>query len=502
MFRRALVSVSDKQGLVDFLKPLVKEGLEVFSTGGTAKHLREAGVQVTDVSELTGFPEVMDGRVKTLHPNVHMSLLADQTNQNHLDTLKKYQLQPFDLVICNLYPFEATLEKTPDLKQWIENIDIGGPTQIRAAAKNFQSITIIVDPKDYPALLSQQVTMETRQKLAAKAFRHVSAYDSMIGQALAAEGDFDDDTLAGRKIQNLRYGENSQQSAQWFRLKGPQNGLHQAQICQGKELSYNNLLDLDAAVRCLQQLSPNQKNGVIVKHTNPCAVATSNSSMELVEKVLRCDPVSMFGGICAFNFHIDAAIAKKLSEVFLECLIAEDYSPEALTLFQAKKNLRILKWNEISKAHHNYEYRSILGGYLKQNTDLLNQDWVRKYPDLTAEIKTDALLAEVCAASLKSNAIAIVRGGHSLGFGMGQTNRVDAVQQALERAQKFHGNLRGAILASDAFFPFADSIDLIAASGIQIVVQPGGSLRDPEVLAAAEKFQIKMLLTGERHFKH
>lgn len=502
MFQQALVSVSDKVGLADFLKPLVLQGLKVFSTGGTAEHLRSHGIEVVNVSDMTGFPEVMDGRVKTLHPHIYMSLLADQKNQSHLETLKNYQLKPFDLVICNLYPFEETIHRTSDLKNWIENIDIGGPAQIRAAAKNFQTVTVLVDPKDYPLVQSGNSEPDLRKKLAAKAFRHVSAYDSLIGNSLSALEDCRDDSLGGAHVQTLRYGENSQQSAQWYRQRGEKNGLHQSQILQGKELSYNNLLDLDSAVRCLQALGHNQLVGVIVKHTNPCAVAVATNAQDLIAKLLKCDPVSMFGGICAFNHTIDQNLAVKLCDVFFECLIAPEYTAEAIEVFKTKKNLRVLRWLQMSQINSQFEYRSILGGYLKQSSDHFYRSWLQNDYFQSEGEQADALMAEVCAGFLKSNAIAIVRNGQSLGFGMGQTNRVDAVDQAIQRARKFHGTLAGAVLASDAFFPFSDSIDLIAESGINLIIQPGGSLRDSEVMAAAQRHQIRMVMTGERHFKH
>ena len=501
MWKRALISVSDKTGLLDFVKPLVAQGMEIVSTGGTAEHLRKAGLKVTDVSEVTDFPEILDGRVKTLHPKVHMGLLARPDEPTHVVALKEFSVKFFDLVIVNLYPFEEAFKKGYQGRDLIEKIDVGGPTMLRSAAKNFEFITVVVDPNDY-ALISENKlpSLEQRKSLAGKVFAHTSAYDSLIAAALTPELK-NPKTWSARVVQKLRYGENPQQQATWFSRLETSQGLQTAQILQGKELSYNNLLDLDAALSLCCRFS--EPAAVAVKHNNPCGVAQSSNAFTAVQKCLQSDPISVFGGIVAINRPVTQEIAQELSKVFLECVIAPDYEPAALKVFENKKNLRILRLTDFS-VQPKEELRSIHGGFLTQNADegaseISQWKFVGQKPDSAMMI--DFQFGERVCAALKSNAIAIVGEGQSLGMGMGQVNRVDAVKQALERYQKFHAEKK-ALLISDAFFPFSDSIEEIAKAGIHWVLQPGGSVKDEEVFRKAQELGVHLVITGQRHFRH
>lgn len=505
-FKNALISVSDKTGLVEFLKPLVANGLRLLSTGGTAKHLRDAGFKVVDVSEQTGSPEVMDGRVKTLHPRVHMALLSRAGNDEDTQLLKNEKLDPIDLLIVNLYPFEQQLGKGLAPDEIIEFIDIGGPSLLRAAAKNFSRLSVLCDPADYQEAQKRGPGDEAwRKHLASKVFAHTSAYDAMIAEHLGMGLQGPDWGLGGGFVQELRYGENPQQRATWFRKRGSLNGLHKAKVLQGKELSYNNLLDLDAAITAVSDFKG--PCAVAVKHNNPCGVATGKNPAEVLNSALAADPVSVFGGIIAVNFTVDAGMAEALAKIFLECIVAPSFSADALSYLATKKNLRLLEWADLGKTQESLKVRSILGGFLVQSTDRIdagtwNPGWSVVGANPPEAVRNDLLLAWNVAARLKSNAIAIAGGGKTLGLGMGQVNRVDAVEQAIHRWQTFHKDEKNAVLASDAFFPFADSIEKIAAAGIKYVIQPGGSVRDDEVVAAAEKHGITLVLTGQRHFSH
>jgi len=519
MFKNALVSVSDKTGLIEFLKPLVKEGLRVVSTGGTYQYLKDNGIPAVDVQAQTGFPEVMDGRVKTLHPKVHMPLLARDWIKEDMEILKKEELAPFDLVIVNLYPFEASLEKNLSKADMIEKIDIGGPSLLRAASKNFGRICVLCDPKDYPSVLEKRnsLTVSDRQKFAAKVFSHVARYDSLIshwlnsGSAVSPPDEFwgEEFSLGGARHLRLRYGENPDQQAAWYRISGIQEkGLQGAHTLQGKALSYNNLLDLDAATALVACFS--QPTAVGVKHNNPCGVASDLTVKKAIEKMAKSDPVSIFGGIVALNGVCDADSAELLNAVFLECVIAPDFSSEALKIFSAKKNLRVLKWPQLMNAARSIEMKSIAGGFLLQTPDKFassTEDWKVvsgdfSISDLPPEIMNDLCFAEKICASLKSNAIAIVKAEQSIGLGMGQVNRVEAVQHAIDRMKTHHGYATKTVLASDAFFPFPDSIVKAAEAGISWILQPGGSMKDAEVIAEAQKQKINMVFTGKRHFKH
>lgn len=511
MFKNALVSVSDKTGLAEFLKPLVDKGLRVLSTGGTAQYLRSQGIPVTDVSEQTGFPEVMNGRVKTLHPKVHMALLARDLDEDR-QVLKSHGIDRFDLVIVNLYPFEKTLVakmKGEALTEddLIEKIDVGGPSMVRAAAKNFKQIAVVTDPRDYTWIAGKdKLSEEDRRILAGKAFAHVARYDSLISHFLGAFWG-DELSFGGRKIQDLRYGENPQQKASWYAFSGDDKGLHAAEILQGKELSYNNILDIDAASILLQCLG--EKAAVVVKHNNPCGVAVARKpqedATEALQKAMAADPVSAFGGIVAYGSIVDKKEATLLTTLFLECVVAPGFSPEAREILKTKKNLRLLQWPGILGNQRAFELRSVSGGFLVQTSDRLfsaPETWkfLGEQPD--EDTLADLIFAEKVCASLKSNAIAIVRNGQTMGLGMGQVNRVEAVEHAISRMQQHHPNHSHAVLASDAFFPFPDSVERIAAAGIRWVLQPGGSVKDQDVFEAARRLGVNMVTTGQRHFRH
>lgn len=516
MFKNALVSVSDKNGLAEFLKPYVDQGLRIVSTGGTASYLKDNGFSVVDISEQTKFPEVMGGRVKTLHPFVHMPILARADHPEDFELLAKNSLTAFDLVICNLYPFESTLlqqrrdEKLPGMRnateksfaEMIEKIDIGGPSLLRASAKNFSRVAVICDPNDYAWISAKkELSREDRMQLAAKVFAHTSTYDSLITQTLAP-GPQQQFSLSGRQVQELRYGENPHQKASWYQDLGNDTGLHSAQILQGKALSYNNLLDLDAAASLAREFQ--EPCAVAVKHNNPCGVGLASSLHEAVKRCVEADPVSVFGGIIALNQELDLASVQVFENIFLECVVAPSATPEARQHLAKKKNLRVLIWPQMQLAKENLQVKKISGGFLTQNEDAFNSpaEW-----QFIGERPSDAILKQmifgerVCAA-LKSNAIAIVGEGRTLGLGMGQVNRVDAVEQAISRMKKFGGGISEPILVSDAFFPFPDSVEKAAEAGIRWMLQPGGSVKDPEVFARAKELGIQMVVTGRRHFRH
>lgn len=502
MFKNALVSVSDKSGLLELLKPFQKS-LRILSTGGTSQYLRDNGFNVIDVSEQTGFPEVMDGRVKTLHPHVHMALLAKMDKPDHVEVLNKFKLQNFDLVVCNLYPFEQAALQNASFDQLIEKIDIGGPSMLRAAAKNFKTITVLCDPKDYGAVIEKGgTTEEMRRQLAAKVFAHVSVYDSLVAQKLQ-QGDLNLRPLGGYEVQSLRYGENPDQKASWYRWPADTQGLHSSKVLQGKELSYNNILDLDASANLVREFS--QAACVAVKHNNPCGVGIGKTLAEACEKALKADPISVFGGIIALNREVDLASAELMGALFLECIVAPSFSQEAQEYFSKKKNLRLLEWPAIGTYRKTFEVKSVSGGFVSQDPDVMGSDpsqWTFSGKKPSDQIMQDLIFGEKVCASLKSNAIALVQGGQSVGLGMGQVNRVDAVEQAIARMQQHHGAKEDVVLVSDAFFPFEDSIRLAAKANIRWILQPGGSVKDTEVKAAAEKLGIEMILTGKRHFRH
>ena len=507
-FKKALVSVSDKKNLEDFVVPLAQKGMKVVSTGGTARYLKERGLEVVEVSRETQFPEVMDGRVKTLHPHIHMSLLARGDHPQDMSLLKGYGLEPFDLVVGNLYPFEESAREGLLDKDLVEYIDIGGPSFLRAAAKNFFRITVVVDPSDYHWVLeSPELSLDQRKYLASKVFSHTASYDSMISRSLGWSLEFPEVGVGGKKVAPLRYGENPHQKASWYRQKGLSSGLQNVEVIQGKKLSYNNILDVDAAVMTLREFRGGP-TCVSVKHNNPCGVGAGSSLYEAIDKSLKADPVSVFGGVIALNEELDSSGAELLTQLFLECIVAPSYTEKALEIFAQKKNLRVLSWPRLMESEGGYHFQSVLGGFLMQET-LATPNWNEEWEvigensvDLSEGLKDELIFALKVVSRLKSNAIAITGQGQTLGLGMGQVNRVDAVDQAIKRAKEFHPEKELKILASDAFFPFPDSIEKAANGGVQWVIQPGGSIKDDEVKAAVIKRGLNMVLTRQRLFLH
>jgi phosphoribosylaminoimidazolecarboxamide formyltransferase/IMP cyclohydrolase len=512
VFKNALVSVSNKTGLVDFLKPLVERGLRVVSTGGTLKYLLENGIPAVEVSDQTQFPEVMDGRVKTLHPRIHMPLLARSNNKEDLVLLEREGLQPFDLVIVNLYPFEEARKRGLRGDELLEFIDVGGPSMLRAAAKNFHRITVICDPADYRWIAHKTAVDESdRRFLAARVFSHTSRYDDLIAKTLlnplnadsSPEADLVTDTLVGMRVGELRYGENPQQRGVWYRDPNSLHGLHEAEILNGKSISYNNLMDLDAALGAVREFTV--AAAVALKHNNPCGVGTGSSVFEATSRALKADPVSVFGGIVAINRVVDLPTAQELTKIFLECVIAPGFSEQALSRLREKKDLRILQWPQMNEMEPERQFRSIAGGFLVQSPDRTSEwssDWRVLGREPSESEKQDLILAWKVCAWLKSNAIALASGGQTVGLGMGQVNRVDAVEHAIGRMRKHHPKASHVVLASDAFFPFADSIELAAQAGIGWIIQPGGSIRDESVFAKAGELGVNMVVTGVRHFRH
>ncbi len=521
--RRALLSVSDKTGLATFASALAEMGVELVSTGGTAAALRAEKLVVKDVSELTGFPEMLDGRVKTLHPKVHGGLLAVRGDAKHEAQTAEHGIGAIDLLVVNLYPFEATVAKGAPYDECVENIDIGGPALIRAAAKNHAGVTVVVEPADYQRVLDEMkannaaTTLELRKHLAAKAFARTGAYDAAISNWFAAAlGETAPEWRAfgGRRVQALRYGENPHQSAAFYVSGEPRFGVATAVQHQGKELSYNNLNDTDAAFELVAELGADVPAVAIIKHANPCGAALGASLKEAYLKALACDPVSAFGGIVALNSPIDKDAAEEIAKIFTEVVIAPGATADAKAVFAAKKNLRLLTTGGLPDPRApGVMVRSLAGGLLVQSRD----DGVVGASDLkvvtkrvpTKEELSDLLLAFKVAKHVKSNAIVYVKDGATVGIGAGQMSRVDSARIAAlkaEDAARAAGSeeplTRGSVVASDAFFPFADGLLAAAAAGATAVIQPGGSMRDEEVIAAADEKGLAMVFTGLRHFRH
>jgi phosphoribosylaminoimidazolecarboxamide formyltransferase/IMP cyclohydrolase len=507
----ALLSVSDKSGIVELARGLSALGVELLSTGGTAQLLQKEGVRVTEVSAYTGFPEMLDGRVKTLHPKVHGGLLARRDDPAHVAAIRKAGIEPIDMVVVNLYPFQATVaDPACRLEDAVENIDIGGPAMLRSAAKNYSAVAVVVDPADYDRVLEEArsggVSAATRFALAKKAFAHTAAYDGAIANYLTSrDGAYPDVlTLQFHKLQDLRYGENPHQSAAFYREAKPVAGaLARYRQVQGKELSYNNIADADAAWECVKGFS--EPACVIVKHANPCGVAVGASLREAYEKAFKTDPVSAFGGILAFNRALDADAAEALSKQFAEVVIAPRVEPDAAKALAGKANLRVL---EIPLAHETqaHDYKRVGGGLLIQSSDSksVGKEDLRV---VTKRQPTDAqwsdlLFAWRVAKFVKSNAIVFCRDGMTLGVGAGQMSRVDSARIAATKAAAAKLDLAGSVVASDAFFPFRDGLDVLAEAGATAVVQPGGSVRDEEVIGAANERGVAMVFTGVRHFRH
>jgi len=505
--KRALISVSNKAGVVDFARGLSELGYEIISTGGTYSTLAEAGLAVSRVSDITGFPEILDGRVKTLHPRIHGGILALR-NPEHLGELEKNQIDTIDIVAVNLYPFRETISKPGvSREEAIENIDIGGPSMVRSAAKNFTHVVVVVKPEFYPLVLEQlkekgDLDQELRLRLALEAFTHTAAYDAMISAYLAdwAQVELGDNlVLAGEKVYELRYGENPHQRAAFYRDMTPGLGLADAQQLNGKELSYNNIIDTQAAWSLVKEYQ--EPACVIIKHTNPCGTAVAGKLEEAYDKALAADPVSAYGGIVAFNKKVDKASAEKVAKLFVEVIIAPGYDKGALEILQAKKNLRLLEL-PVREAPE-WQVKSVEGGFVVQETDQEASDWEElqvltdKAP--TPEQIEDLLFAWKVVKHVKSNAIVVAKDGCTVGVGAGQMNRVGSAAIALEQGGE---KCRGAVMASDAYFPFKDTVELAAKYGISAIVQPGGSIRDQESIDECNRQGIAMVFTGVRHFKH
>lgn len=513
MIKRALISVSDKTGIVDFAKKLNSLGVEIISTGGTAKALSNAGIKVISISDITGFPECLDGRVKTLHPKIHGGLLAIRDNSEHMKTLKELNIDTIDMVVVNLYPFKNTIEKEGcTLSEAIENIDIGGPSMLRAAAKNCKYVTVITDPADYERVLVEvekngDLSEKTKFELAAKVFSHTAHYDTLIASYLWEKAELPKYsellTLTFEKVQDLRYGENPHQGAAYYKEPLKSKGmLHNAEQLNGKELSYNNINDANGALELLKEFK--ETACVAVKHANPCGVGLGENVYEAYMKAYKGDPVSIFGGIVAINKEVDAKTAEEMAKIFLEIVIAPNYTDEALEILKQKKNLRVLKLEDISyRPEKSAELKKVSGGLLVQDSDfedfkMEDIKYVTKKRPEDEEMK-DLLFAWKVVKHVKSNAIVVAKDGATLGVGPGQTNRIWSAEMSIDRAGE---QTVGAVMASDAFFPFPDVVAAAAKADIRAIIQPGGSLKDQESIDLCNKEGIAMIFTGMRHFKH
>jgi phosphoribosylaminoimidazolecarboxamide formyltransferase/IMP cyclohydrolase len=521
---RALLSVSDKTGLVHFARALANAGVELISTGGTRRALSDAGIEALDVSELTGIPEMLDGRVKTLHPNVHGGLLAIRDNKDHGAAIAAHGIRPIDLLVVNLYPFETTVADGAGFETGIENIDIGGPAMIRAAAKNHADVAVIVDASDYARVLAEleqhrgATTLALRKKLAAKAYARTAVYDAAIANWFAeklSDSAPDYRAVGGSLAEPLRYGENPHQSAAFYRTPGRRAGVASARQLQGKQLSYNNINDTDAAYECVAEFDPGRTAAcVIVKHANPCGVAEGASLLDAYRRALACDPISAFGGIVALNQKLDADAARAITEIFTEVIIAPEASDEAIAIIGAKRNLRLLVAGGLPDPRASgIMVKSVAGGLLVQSRDNavvddLALETVTRRAPTNAEL-TDLAFAFRVAKHVKSNTIVYARDRATIGIGAGQMSRVDAARIAARKAEDAARQAglkepltKGSVVASDAFFPFADGLLVAIEAGATAVIQPGGSVRDDKVIKAADDHGIAMVFTGTRHFRH
>ena len=524
MKKIALISVYKKDGIVDLAKKLVSEfNYEILSTGGTAELLKKNNIPVTEVSEHTKYPEMLEGRVKTLHPAIHGGILAKRDKKDHMETIEKHKIKPIDLIVINLYPFEEVSSKPEvSLDEAIENIDIGGPSMLRSAAKNYNAVTVVCDFADYSDLLEEleknngQTTLNFREKLAVKAFTKTSEYDKKISSFFeqrlhekipASNGKhvrFPKNISLNLRLKNvLRYGENPHQQAALYLSSETGKGLANAEVLQGKELSFNNYLDLESAWNTASEFDIKTPVCVIVKHNNPCGVSIAPDLFHSYIEAFGCDSVSAFGGIVAFNNKLDKDVAEEMTKIFFEAVIAPDYSNEALEAFKKKPNLRVLKANIEEKSREQYDIKSIGQGFLLQdfNEKLFDANDLKTVTKRkpTNEEMLDLIFAWKVCKHVKSNAIVIAKDGKTLGIGAGQSNRVGSVEIALKQASY---NSKGAVLASDAFFPFKDSIEMCASGSISAIIQPGGSIRDKEVIETCDKHNIAMVFTGSRHFRH
>ncbi len=509
--KRALVSVSDKTDIEDLCRKLVNQGVELISTGGTHATLSKAGILVEEISSVTGFPEMMDGRVKTLHPKVHGGILGRRSIDDQI--MKEHEIRAIDLVVVNLYPFAQTISREDCTEELaIENIDIGGPAMIRSAAKNFDDVMVVVDPADYPRVIHEldegEPSLEMRKQLAIKAFRHTAQYDATVAGYLGREDQFPDSlTLAYEKLEELRYGENPHQNAAFYRQANdvPSGVIANYRQLQGKELSYNNIADTDAALECVKVFD--EPACVIVKHANPCGVSTAATVSDAYRRAFSTDPTSAFGGIVAFNRNADAeTVAQVLENQFVEVLIAPTIDPAAIEIAQQKKNVRLLECGDLEGKNEVMAYKKVGGGMLVQSADLicLDSDALKVVSNVSPsdEQMMDLLFAWKVAWYVKSNAIVYAKDRQTIGVGAGQMSRVVSAKIAGLKAREEGLVVEGSVMASDAFFPFRDGIDAAANEGIRAVIQPGGSMRDEEVIAAADEHGIAMVFTGIRHFRH
>lgn len=502
--KRALISVSDKSGLTDFARFLEEQNYELISTGGTFKHLKDAGLNPIQIDEVTDFPEMLDGRVKTLHPKVHGGLLAVRSNEEHMKTVQEYEIRLIDMVIVNLYPFFENVNKEISLDEKVEFIDIGGPSMLRSAAKNFNSVVVLTDVNDYEIIKNEMSengdsTIETRKKLAGKVFNLTSAYDAAISRMLLDEEYPTYLNASYKKVSDLRYGENPHQSAAYYTSTFENGAMKDFEILGGKELSFNNLRDMDLCWKVVNEFK-DELACCAVKHSTPCGVAVGTTALETYTKTFECDPISIFGGIIGMNYKVDAATAEELNKTFLEIVMATDFDEDALEILRKKKNLRIIKIkNQVTDKQ---AWVKIDGGMLVQSADDQFSDDIKLVTESapTDEQRKALLFSQRVVKYVKSNAIVVSNGVQAIGIGGGQVNRIWATQQAIERAkEKFDGEL---VLASDAFFPFRDVVDFCAQEGITAIIQPGGSMRDNDSIEAANEHQIPMLFTGMRHFLH
>lgn len=499
MIKRALISVFNKNGIVDFAKFLVSKDVEIISTGGTFRHLKENGIPVTEVNEVTGFDEILDGRVKTLHPIIHGGILAIRDNKEHMKTINEKGIKPIDMVVVNLYPFFEKAKEDLEFDEKVEFIDIGGPTMIRAAAKNFKDVVVLTDNNDYENIMSQMeanedVDFATRKKLAGKVFNLMSAYDAAISNFLLEEEYPEYLSLSYKKSMDLRYGENSHQSAAYYTATNGKGAINNFEILNGKQLSYNNIKDMDIAWKAVWEFDEIVCCGL--KHNTPCGMAIGESVEEAYVKAYSCDPVSIFGGIVAFNRKVNKAAAEKMVEIFLEIVIAPDYDEDALEVLKGKKNLRVIKC--AVKNEDKFNLAKVDGGILVMSEDDKFGDKLEVVTETKPNEKEmkDMIFAMKVCKYVKSNAIVVAKDGMATGIGAGQVNRIWAAKEALERAKD------GAVLASDAFFPFDDVVKEASAYGIKAIIQPGGSIRDKDSIKACNENKIAMVFTGTRHFKH
>ena len=513
--KKALISVSDKGGLVDFSRGLSKLGFEILSTGGTAAVLSKAGIKIKEVSDVTGFPEMLDGRIKTLHPIIHAGILARRDNKKHMDTLKKHNIETIDMLVCNLYPFEETIQKPKvGIGEVIENIDIGGPTLIRAAAKNYKDVIVVTNKDQYNDVLkslesNRELSLREKEKLALDAYAHTAQYDSIISNYLRNKWTDDilpdENSIAMRKIQDMRYGENPHLKGAFYKSlpEITEPCVVNTVKLQGKELSYNNILDSDCAIECIKEFS--DPTCVIIKHATPCGIASADNLLQAWKDAYATDTYSPFGGIISFNREVGGDVAKELSNLFLEVIIAPAFTREALEIFGKKKNLRLLELKGLDKKidRKGMVFRSVVGGFLSQERDVKltsRKDWkiVTKKKPTNEEVRSMEFAVK-CVKHIKSNSVVFVKDTHTVGIGGGQTARVDATWIATNKGKE---NIKGSTMASDAFFPFRDAVDVAAEAGVKAIIQPGGSIRDDEVIQAADEHCIAMVFSGQRYFRH